>query len=76
MNCELCGKEDAQGLIRTKNVCNKCFKLIKIDNEDRQKLCKTIPEDFTILKKTMGRIERDYSQTHIYRKITWSVEKE
>jgi ribosome-binding protein aMBF1 (putative translation factor) len=74
MNCELCGKEDTRAIIRTKPVCNKCFKVMRKDNQERQHVGKDIPNTFKILKKTEKRLKNNYSENHLYRKMCWEVE--
>ena len=57
--CQYCGatenlengkKTPISGIIRTKEVCNKCFTMFKKDNQKRQAKGMSIPNSFSILR--------------------------
>ena len=57
--CEKCGATEnlvngkttpITGIIRTKNVCNKCFKEVKKDNQELMDRGKSIPDSLVTLK--------------------------
>jgi hypothetical protein len=72
-DCEICGKKDVIGLIRTKPICDKCIKIIRRDNLERLDAGIDIPPNMEILQKTRDRLKKVYSENSIYNKINWKV---
>jgi hypothetical protein len=52
--CEFCKLKRANGIIRTKDVCKDCSKIIRKDNLNRQKLNIEIRDDLKILNVTFN----------------------
>ena len=75
VKCECCEREGIREdcIIRTKNVCQTCFKILHMDNELRTKKGVEVDNSLEILFPTMNWIERKIDPEDLVRKKLWIV---